>query len=289
MTIDHSHSLIETDRDRDPDDHSTPETDPFFYGWRYVPQKQADGSVEYEIVPLTPEDVLHPQIGDFIVNSHEHEQLCIHLFNIFKAYLAHDPAAVVLHNVLVKWGIRGMKGHGPDIVVFSGVPKQHMWRSFNITRDGGTPELVIEVTSPATRRTDLTRKLQHYHRAGVPLYIIIDLVRSERRPTANLTGYRHTPARYERIAPDQRGWLWIAAVGLWLGIDRDTDQVACYNPDGTRINDYTQEMQARRQAEARATQAEERIDAAMQARRQAEERIQELEVELRRLRGETES
>jgi Uma2 family endonuclease len=301
MTIDHidpMHPVIETDteRDRDADEHSTPETDPFFYGSRYAPRKQADGSVEYELVPLTPEDVLHPQIGDFIVNSHEHEQVCAYLFAIFKAFLAHDPSAVVLHNVLVKWGVRGMKGHGPDIAVFSEVPQQQMWRSFNIWRDGGKPELVIEVTSLSTRQIDLVRKFEHYHRAGIPLYIIIDLVRTGQHPTATLTGYRHTPARYERIPLDERGWLWVGAIGLWLGIDRQKDQVACYHPDGTRINDYTEETQARRAAEAHRDAemqarraAEAHRDAEMQARQAAEERLHELEAELHRLRGETDT
>ncbi|HEX9892250.1 MAG TPA: Uma2 family endonuclease [Actinomycetota bacterium] len=39
----------------------------------------------------------------------------------------------------------------------------------------GAPDLVVEVSSPSTRRTDLTRKLEVYQRHGVPEYWFVDL------------------------------------------------------------------------------------------------------------------
>ena len=28
-------------------------------------------------------------------------------------------------------------------------------------------------------------------------------------------------ARYKRVKPDKRGWIWLAPVRLWLGLTRD--------------------------------------------------------------------
>jgi hypothetical protein len=43
--------------------------DPFCYGWRVVPRPTSDNPHHLEQVPLTLEDVLHPEVGDFIVHS----------------------------------------------------------------------------------------------------------------------------------------------------------------------------------------------------------------------------
>ena len=43
--------------------------DPFCYGWRYVRVKGLDGTVTEEQVPLTEEDVLFPEVGDYIVQT----------------------------------------------------------------------------------------------------------------------------------------------------------------------------------------------------------------------------
>ena len=49
--------------------------DPYFYGWRFVARPRPDGTVERVQVPLTAEDVLHPQEEDFIVQTSEHQNL----------------------------------------------------------------------------------------------------------------------------------------------------------------------------------------------------------------------
>ncbi|MFB6286885.1 MAG: Uma2 family endonuclease [Candidatus Bipolaricaulia bacterium] len=61
-----------------------------------------------------------------------------------------------------------------------------------------TPSLVIEVTSPSTRRMDLAEKAEEYARAGVPEYWAVDL------PEAALVVHRRDRERYdtERLASD---------------------------------------------------------------------------------------
>ena len=48
---------------------TAPADDPFRYGWRFVPRPTPDDPHHLEQVPLTLEDVLHPEVGDVIVHS----------------------------------------------------------------------------------------------------------------------------------------------------------------------------------------------------------------------------
>ena len=66
--------------------------------------------------------------------------------------------------------------------------------------------------------------------------------------------YRHTPDGYERIKPDERGWIWLEPIGVWLGIAPEArlgyDRLACFDPaTGEEIGDYTAISQALEAAE----------------------------------------
>src|ERR1700685_4074579 len=98
------------------------EADPFRYGWRFVPVKQPDGRVEVEQVPLTLEDLLFPEEGDFAVQYPSHINDCHYLKTVLDTRLAGDPEAVVLTDCRVDWNLPGVKPLGPDIAVFLGVP-----------------------------------------------------------------------------------------------------------------------------------------------------------------------
>ncbi len=72
------------------------EVDLYRYGWRYVRRTQADGSETVDEIPLTLEDVLHPEEGDYIVESDPHAGDLAYLRAVFKSRLANDPSAAVL-------------------------------------------------------------------------------------------------------------------------------------------------------------------------------------------------
>jgi Uma2 family endonuclease len=250
--------------------------DPFEYGWRDVCRTLPDGSTEWEMVPLTLEDVLHPEEGDFRLHSDDHERFCNYLYNALRARLASDPAAVVFHDVRISWDVPGVKPLTPDISVIFGVQRRINWSTFDTAEEGTGPVLIIEITSPKTRRLDLKDKVRLYAMAGVEYYLIVDDRKQRGTNIRSLMGYRLGANGYEALAPDERGWLWMEPVGLWLGLQ--DNQVMCYDEAGSPIDDYIGMAQARAEAEARAnTEA--------QARAEAEARMRELEEELRRLRG----
>jgi colicin import membrane protein len=193
--------------------------DPYRYGWRYVRQLGPDGEETFAQVPLTQEDVLHPEEGDFIVQSNAHDRDRVYLRNVFEVRLSRRRGALVLADCRIAWDKPGLKAHGPDITVIFGVrrPKRD-WSTFDVAQEGVRPVLLIEITSPTTRRNDLGIKVKHYHRAEVPLYVIVDARTRRGQRTLQLIGYRWTPAGYESIPLDERGRLLLEPLGLRLGV-----------------------------------------------------------------------
>ncbi|MCS6850388.1 MAG: Uma2 family endonuclease [Gemmataceae bacterium] len=280
--------------------------DKFPYGWRYVPRTTPEGKIEFDQVPLTLEDALHPEPDDVMVNNTAHARDRAYLVGVFEARLAEDEHALVLDDVLVVWDVPELRQHSPDVSVIFGVRDKHKeYATFNVAQEGVGPELIIEVVSPNTRINDVETKVQHYHRARVPYYVIVD--REQMEGPVTLIGYVWRPEGYARMPLDDRGWLWLEPVKLWLGTAGNC--VVCYDETGTEIADYVglsgrladmesilgDEAEARRRAEeaaaaeaqARAA-AEARARAEAEARAAAEARVRELEAELRRRRGEAE-
>jgi colicin import membrane protein len=291
--------------------------DPFRYGWRFVHVQGPDGTEALEQVPLTLEDVLFPETGDFIVQTDLHDEDSNYLKNVFKSRLVGKPRTAVVSDCRVDWNVPGVRPLGPDIAMFSDVDQRRDWATLDVAAEGVTPELVVEVTSPSTRENDVVHKVDFYYRAGVPLYVIADVIRENNHERhVNLYGYRHTPAGYQKLPNNDRGWIWLAPVGLWLGVTRDPElgcqRLACYDPESAEeLGDYTalsralaDEIKARALAESRAIvameaseRAEQRASAEAEARKQAEAlaaaesearaqadaRIRELEAAVQRL------
>ena len=267
-------STVSTSRPakRPPDD-----SDPFRYGWRYVTVCGPDGSQTLDQIPLTLEDVLFPETGDFIVQTDLHDTDSAYLKYVFNSRLAGDPQAVAVSDCRVDWNLPGVRPLGPDIAVFFGVNRRGDWATLDVAAEGARPGLVVEVTSPRTRMNDVVIKPDYYYRARVPLYVIADVVvEDEETRHVDLIGYRYAPAGYERIVPDSRGWIWLDPLGLWLGVVRDPwladcDRLACFEAEtGEQIGDYNAISQALAVATAKQAQAEASAQAAVSAREQAE-------------------
>jgi Membrane protein involved in colicin uptake len=295
-----------------------PEEDPFRYGWRYVRRPTPDDPDHLEPVPLTLEDVLHPDVGDFIVHSDRHETDRMYLTAVLRARLEVHGRAIVLSDVRVAWDVPDLRPHGPDVMVIPGLRERRDWSTFDVAEEGVRPALMIEITSPETRENDVVWKVAHYARAGVAQYVIVDNIGRRGERQLRLLDYRLVGDTYRLQPPDERGWVYLELADLWVGVEGD--HVVCYADDGTAFGDYATVVQQAAEAEARARAAEEqaqreaaaraeaealaraaaeqaqreaaaRAEAEEQARREAaaraalEARLRELEAELRRLRG----
>jgi colicin import membrane protein len=229
--------------------------DPFPLGWRYVRRTLPDGGEELEQVPLTEEDVLHPQEGDFIVRSPIHNEDWDYLGSVLERALAGRPGAVTLHHCRVDFGVKGVEPLGPDLSVFFDVPEDWDRQSatFEVAKYAARPVLVIEVTWPLTRDLKLGPKVTEYERAGVPLYIIVDELPDEGERRLHLFAYRASPGGYVRVEANEQGRLWLDSVRLWLG--SEGGQVVCYNEEGQRMPTSLELAQQWAESEARRTRA----------------------------------
>ena len=282
--------------------------DPYPYGWREAIRTLPDGTEVLERTPLTLEDILHPQVGDYRMHDEEHERFCNYLYNVLSARIADEPNAIVLHDVRVAWALPDLRAHGPDISVIFDLRRHINWSTFSEEDEETKPSLIIEIVSPSTRSTDVVTKVDHYARVGVPNYIIVDRFERQGVMERTLVGYRLTPAGYEELSPNADGWLWIEPVNIWLSLEGEN--LVCYDETGNLLPDYVdvsaraaEEAQARIEAENHAAkeaqarieaenhaakeaqariEAENRATEEAQARIEAEERIRQLENELRR-------
>jgi colicin import membrane protein len=256
--------------------HSAEPLDPFRYGWRFQTRPGADGQEICERVPLTPEDVLHPQENDQISQSTVQARDVHYLRSVLEYQLSEQADALVLNDCLIDWGVEGLGNHSPDLSVFTGVrnPKRPRKR-FSLVKEGARSSLVIEIVSPddpKIRNNDVVIKVQEYHRAGVPVYVLIDQQKSD--GPRQVVGYRRTARRYVPLALDKQGRLLIEPLQILLGL-RDNEAVCWDVTSGEEFQDYAAINRAR-QAEAAARQA---AEAALAA---AEERIKALQAKKRR-------
>ncbi len=273
-------STVSTSRPskRPPDD-----SDPVRYGWRYVTACGPDGKPTIDQIPLTLEDVLFPELDDFIVNRVLHNDDAMYLKCVFKTRLERNPESAVLSRCRVDWNLLGVRPLAPDIAVFSGVKRRKNWATFDVAAERAQPALVVEVASVHTHTNDVDIKPDYYYRAGVPLYVIADVLEeSDEARRLELMGYRLTSEGYQRVAPDTHGRIWLGPLDLWLGIVQHPsldgrERLACFDgKTGDEIGGYDA-VTARAQTEAAARQKAEAETL------QAESRARELEEALRRL------
>lgn len=277
--------------------------DPYRYGWRYVPRELPDGTVDFDQVPLTEEDVLHPEEDDFIVQTPGHTRDFTYLFGHLDAHFADDPDTVVLGDNRIDWGVARIRPHGPDLVVLEGVREWLRLGTFRVGVEGGRPVLVVEITSPSTRRNDLGIKLEHYFRVGIQQYVIVDRGPEGLGPY-RLLAFRPGPTGMEAQPLDEQGRVLLDVANLLLGIEGE--RAVLYDPEtGQRLPDIHEQQQAlaaaqeqaehaqeqadkaeekARKAREQARQAKAKLKTATDAQAQLEERLRQVEDELRRLR-----
>jgi colicin import membrane protein len=249
-----------------------PADNPYYYGWRYVNHRRPDGTVEVEQVPLTLEDVLHPQEEDVIPEIPRHEMERGYLSGVFRTRLAGLSHGLVFSDCLVDWGVEGIRNHSPDVSVFEDVQQEVDLTQgiFHLAESGGRCVLVIELVSWHTRENDVDRKPPEYHGAGIPLYILVDQER-EGGPR-RLLAYEYRPEGYVRVPLDQRNRLLLGPLGVCLGLK--DEWVVCYDTvSGKELGDYRQVQQELEAAE-KARQAAEEAQRTAEAARQAAEEAQ---------------
>jgi Uma2 family endonuclease len=170
---------------------------------------------------------------------------------------------------------------GPDFFVVKDVDGTHYRDTWVVWKEGGRyPDLIIELLSPSTARTDLTIKKRLYERTfHTAEYFCYD-------PTSQkLRGWQLQAERYVEIKPGPDGRLWSEVLGLWLGIWEGVFQedyavwLRFFDAEGQLV------LRGEEAAEERAEVAEERAEAAEERAEAERRRAEAAEAELARLRA----
>jgi len=203
-------------------------SNPFRYGWRYIQNTAEDGTIEYERIPLTLEDLLHPQEEDFRMQNLPHIKANLYLDMSITKRLSNNHNALVLCDMRVDWSVPDVKPFGPDITVIAEGKIDPIDKGTYVSgEDGNQPLMVIEVTSKSTRNQDFYEKPALMQKVGLSYYFVVDLVPRKNR---RVYGYQLTPEGcYIGIRPDDQGRVWMEPVGMWLSLNGV--EVECYDDE----------------------------------------------------------
>ena len=261
-------------------------------GWREVITTAADGQETIVRIPLTDEEILHPEEGFIMPETTDHERISTDLRNMLLSWSLRHSEMTVYHDLIFAWDHPDVGNFTPDIAVVPNVRNPDANRgTFYVASEGTRPCLVVEVVSPVSRQNDRVTKVRDYARVGIREYVYIDVRRGKRGIVDEIAGFRLVGDSYVPIMIDEDGAVFCETVGLRIGI---ADGVVWAEDieTGEDLLSHVAAMQAllraqeqAEMAEERAEVAEERLLAEIEARRASEERLADLEAQLRALQA----
>ena len=160
------------------------------------------------------------------LETNQHRVAMNVLIRSYQHYRGTDSDYYVGGNMFIYYSTTQVKNRdfrGPDFFVVLDVDGQRDRLGWVVWEEGGHyPDVIIELMSPSTANVDLGVKKQLYDRVfKTQDYFVYNPFEPN-----SLQGWHHHNS-YQPITPDERGWLWCEALGLWLGpwtgtIDRET-------------------------------------------------------------------
>jgi Putative restriction endonuclease len=253
-------------------------------GFRIEEIAQPDGTFDFQYIPLTEEEFLHPKEGYHLPNSIFHDTATADVKDILSRRYANDPTIGVFGDLLIKWDIPDLGDHCPDTFVVFGIePKEANCTEFLVSAEGVRPAFVLEVVSPRYRTADRVKKVRHYARAGVREYIILDRRKQRGDYIDEVIGYRlDDEGQYLPLIPDEEGRVLCQTLGLWIGL-HEGKVVMVDAATEERLPTSLELQQQLTQTEQQLTQTEQQLTQTEQQLTQTEQRAIEAEQRATRL------
>ena len=222
------------------------------------------------------------------------------LIETLKPWLAQREDGYIGGNMFLYFSmaqVRNQDFKGPDVFVVLDVPKGER-KSWVVWEEGKGPDVVIELLSESTAKTDKTEKKQVYqNQIKVAEYFWFDPFNPD-----DWAGFGLRQGGYEAIELDEASRLISRCLGLalvrWPGVYEDVEAtwLRWARLDGTLLPTRQESLQTelqradteaqRAHSEAQRADSEtQRADTEAQARREAEQRAAAAEAELARLKA----
>ena len=169
---------------------------------------------------------------------------------------------------------------GPDFFVVLGTERKTR-KSWVVWEENGKyPNLIVEILSPTTAKTDRETKKELYQDIfRTPEYFWFEPY------TLEFAGFYLIHGKYQPVKPNEKGHLWSQELGLYLGIVQGL--LRYFTPDGDLVPtpEESAEIETQRAAIAAQRAAIEAQRAAIEAQRAAmfDEKAQRLAAKLREL------
>ena len=197
--------------------------DPFRYGWRYVAGQAGRRAGRGRDSPPDPERPPVPGGGGSVtVQFPSHTNDRHYLKHVFKTRVAHESDGD--GPVRLPGPIRraGAEAAGPGCRGLLQPPSRLGRRDARSgRRPGPGRSWWSRSPRPIRGRTTSGPKKAYYHRAGVPLYVIVDARPGPKGRRVKLHGFRHAPVRCPSTTRVGYGtvcrWLTICRVDSWIG------------------------------------------------------------------------
>ena len=142
-------------------------------------------------------------------------------------------------------------------------------RTFQLWNEGRTPNIVIEVTSRATRKVDEIRKPDIYAKIGVKELFLYDPTCDYLDPP--LRGFRLQDGEMTRLLPDEQGLLASEELDVWFTRE-GTSLVMIDRQTNERLLTATEtERAARKAAEAKTAELEDELQRLRKQQEQSDE------------------
>ena len=184
---------------------------------------------------------------------------------------------------------------GPDFFVALDVEGDRERQGWVVwEEDGRYPDVIVELMSPSTAKVDQEVKKDLYERTfHTADYYVYDPFDPESLQGWHLDGSQ----RYQPLQPNDRGWLWCEALGLWLGtwqgsLRREPPKGTChwlqfYDPNGKLVllrEEIAEVAQkAADSAQKAVDAAEKRVEVVQQQAEAAQQKAVRLAARLREL------
>ncbi len=246
--------------------HDTPEDDPFYYGVRTLIEEDENGNHVFIEVPLSLEDFLNPQEGDYFMQGGLHGINVTKLTSIFRYRYRHIPTIHVCSDKKMLWGIKELSEPAPDVAVIPNVLNEQdpYHASFDVQKEGTRPSFVMEVVSPHYRKADLEDKVDIYRRAGVEEYFLLNsyLNRKTGKVVYVVLGYRLHGTEYVPIDPDEDGLFYSATTDVFIGVSEEGDRF--FVLDGQTLEEILPDDERADEAERKLEDSERRANTAFE-------------------------
>ena len=223
------------------------------------------------------QNIIYPDDnGEPMSDNTEQFRLIVWIKENSELLFANDPNVFIAGDLLW-YPVEGNNKlcQAPDVMVVFGRPKGYRGSYQQWHEDRIPPQVVFEIWSPGNRPGSMIKKFKFYERYGVEEFYLYE------PQTLELTGWQRQEEQLEAIEQID-GWI---SPRLGVRVQLSETGLEMFGPDGEAFMSFVELAQLRRQAEARAIEAEQLRQQAEQLQQQAEQRATDTEALLEQERS----